>query len=97
MKINTDPRIQQTDPYLTALLREIAIQINGVSEGKLSASYTASTSYPTTGTWAKGDYVKNSSPVESGTAGSKYVIEGWVCVTGGTPGTWVQKRFLTGN
>jgi hypothetical protein len=39
---------------------------------------------PTTGTYTAGDIVFDSSP----TAGS-YV--GWICVTGGSPGTW--KRF----
>lgn len=52
---------------------------------------------PTTGTWLQGDMVTNSTPTELGTAGSKYVILGWCCVSGGTPGTWVQNRVLTGN
>lgn len=55
------------------------------------------TSAPTTGTWAVGDKVKNSAPSESGSAGSKYVIIGWVCTVSGTPGTWLQMRVLTGN
>ena len=42
-----------------------------------------STVAPTTGTYAQGDFVVNSLPVAtSGTLG-------WVCVTAGTPGTWV--------
>lgn len=36
---------------------------------------------PTTGTWEVGDVVLNLNPAASGYAG-------WVCVTGGTPGTW---------
>lgn len=40
------------------------------------------TAAPTTGTWKRGDIVYNSTP----SAGS---IMGWVCVTAGTPGTWV--------
>jgi parallel beta-helix repeat protein len=44
------------------------------SKNRLSAA-------PTTGTWAVGDMVYNSTP----TAGS-YL--GWVCITAGTPGTW---------
>jgi hypothetical protein len=55
------------------------------------------TAAPTTGTWSQGDYVKNIAPIEGGTAGSKYVIRGWICVSSGTPGTWVQDRALTGN
>ncbi|OPY78627.1 MAG: Pectate lyase superfamily protein [Syntrophorhabdus sp. PtaU1.Bin153] len=36
---------------------------------------------PTTGTWALGDIIYNSSP-----AAASYI--GWVCVTAGAPGTW---------
>jgi hypothetical protein len=61
------------------------------------ASYSAATSVPTTGTWSTGDFVKNSAPAEAGAPGSKYIVHGWQCVSGGTPGTWVQCRFLTGS
>jgi hypothetical protein len=37
---------------------------------------------PTAGTWKRGDIVYNSAP----SAGSVF---GWVCITAGTPGTWV--------
>lgn len=40
-----------------------------------------STSIPTDGTWTTGDIIWNVSP----TAGGKI---GWICVAGGTPGTW---------
>ena len=36
---------------------------------------------PTTETWARGDIVFNNAPSANGRIG-------WVCVTGGTPGTW---------
>lgn len=39
------------------------------------------TSAPTTGTWARGSIVYNSTPSAGGTPG-------WVCTTAGTPGTW---------
>jgi hypothetical protein len=55
------------------------------------------TAAPTSLTWTRGDFVENSNPAELGSAGSMYVIEGWVCVTSGTPGTWLEKRTLTGN
>ena len=100
-RLDLDPKLPQDYGILRArlydLFKGIAIQLNGISEGQLAASYTAQTAAPTAGTWAKGDFVKNSSPSELGTAGSKYVIHGWQCVTGGSPGTWVQCRFLTGN
>lgn len=55
------------------------------------------TTIPATGTWAAGKYFRNYLPVEAGTAGSKYVISGWVCTAAGTPGTWLPQRTLTGN
>ena len=39
------------------------------------------TSAPAAGTWLQGDIVWNSSPTAGG-------FIGWVCTTGGTPGTW---------
>ena len=95
-KLNVTPRLP-VDAETTRWYREVAQQVNGLSEGLITASYTANTAAPTTGTWAKGDYVKNSAPAELGAASSKYVILGWVCTAAGTPGTWLQSRTLTGN
>jgi len=95
MKLNTTPRIQ-ADPILQRELREHALQVNLMAEGRLAAAYNAVPSVPTTGTFARGDFVRNSEPSELGSAGSRYVIFGWLCVSGGTPGTFVQCRFLTG-
>lgn len=96
MKLNVTPRAN-VDADTARWYREIAYQVNALSEGKAQAFYGASTAAPTTGTWAQGDFVKNSAPVEAGAAASKYVITGWLCVAAGTPGTWVQQRCLTGN
>jgi hypothetical protein len=96
-KLNTTPRIVQQDPVLIRELREHATQVNNLSEGKLSAVYNAYTADPTTGTWSQGDFIRNSAPSELGSGGSKYVIFGWICTVSGTPGTWLQCRFLTGN
>lgn len=95
-KLNTTPRIVQVDPVLQRELREHATQVNLLSEGRISAVYNATTSAPTTGTWAQGDFVRHSNPTEQNTGGLKYVIYGWECVVAGTPGTWVECRFLTG-
>ncbi len=101
MRLPIDPRIlpdtERLHQRLTDLHRDIAQQVNGLSEGKVAAHYSARTSVPTTGTHAQGDFIRNSTPTELGSGGSKYVILGWVCVAGGTPGTWVQARALTGN
>jgi hypothetical protein len=97
MKLNTTPRVGTSDPVLQRELREHATQVNLLSEGRIAGFYTALTAAPTSGSWMQGDSVMNTAPSELGTAGSKYVIEGWTCVVSGTPGTWVQRRFLTGN
>ena len=96
MKVNITQRLKG-DPDLIDLLRRIAYQVNTLSEGAISAHYTALTAPPTSGKWSQGDEVKNSQPTEQGTAGSKYIVQGWRCVVSGSPGTWVQIRALTGN
>lgn len=103
MRLLDNPILPQGDDAaqlsfrLQQLFRQTNQQVNLVSEGRLIGITNAMTAAPTTGTWALGDFVRNSAPAEAGTAGSKYVIFGWVCVTAGTPGTWVSTRFLTGN
>ena len=79
------------------ILSAIQTQLNALSEGQLVAAYNAYTAAPTTGTYAIGDYIRNSAPAEAGSASSMYVILGWVCTASGTPGTWVEVRALTGN
>jgi len=85
------------DPETTRWYREIANQVNGLSEGSIVATYNANTAAPTTGTWAKGDQIRKSDPVEAGTTPNKYVITGYLCSVAGTPGTWLELRSLTGN
>lgn len=103
MKLPIDPRLPQNDAVpalkqrLIALFRDIAVQVNALSEGSIAARYAAQTAAPTTGTYQQGDFIANKTPTEQGTAGSKYIIDGWKCVASGAPGTWVQCRYLTGN
>lgn len=107
MRVDIDPRLPivpvgetyQVDlnRRLYQLFRQIAQQVNGISEGLIAANYSAQTSPPTVGTYHQGDFIRNSDPSELGSAGSKYVIFGWICTVSGNPGTWVQQRFLTGN
>ena len=96
MKLNKTPR-KPVDADTDLWYRQVAQQVNALSEGLITASYSALTAAPTSGTWMQGDEVKNSAPVEAGSVSSKYVIRGWQCVASGTPGTWVQQRYLTGN
>lgn len=67
-------------------IRALQNQLNALSEGSGAAYHGALSAAPTAGTWARGDWVKNSAPSAGGTFG-------WVCVTAGTPGTW--KAFGT--
>ena len=96
MKLNVTPRVN-VDAETARWYREIALQVNAISEGRIVGFYTAATAAPTTGTWAQGDEVKNSAPAEAGSAASKYIVTGWICTVAGTPGTWRQARVLTGN
>lgn len=97
MKLNTSPRVGVNDPALQRELREHAQQVNLMAEGRIAGFYQASTAAPTAGAWMQGDFFMNSTPTELGSVGSKYIIHGWRCTVSGTPGTWVQCRFLTGN
>lgn len=81
---------------LLQLLPAFAKQVNAVSEGRIAGHHNAATTAPASGLYQRGDYLINSQPQVLGTAGSQYVINGWVCVASGEPGTWVQDRGLTG-
>lgn len=56
-----------------------------LGDSSLNASNFRNISYgsaaPVSGNWARGDRVYNLAPSDGG-------VEGWVCVTAGTPGTW---------
>ena len=64
-----------------------------------STSFAAA--MPTTGSYTAGDYVRNTVPALTGTAGAQYVIKGWVRLTTGSTHTlnadWAQDRALTGS
>ena len=102
MKLNENLQVPLGTPeplrkFLYDTLPAFARKINGLAYGRFSDVDGYATAAPSAGTFAVGDFVRNSAPTESGSGGSKYVVFGWVCVTAGTPGTWVQCRFLTGN
>lgn len=99
MRLQSDPRLPQSNPATAPLtqrlyevFRQWAVLLNGSTMWE-----TSGTAAPTTGTFAKGDMCKNTAPSEAGTAGSKYVVMGWICTATGTPGTWMAMRVLTGN
>jgi hypothetical protein len=106
MRINT-PKLPEPEPKIgtwsTTLLHalkrffdSLTGQVNGISEGRIASVTNAYTEPPVAGTYAQGDFVRNSAPAELGTEGAKYVVTGWVCVEAGSPGTWVEQRTLTG-
>jgi hypothetical protein len=96
MKVSTQPR-GASDPALKQELVQHATLLNLMTDGRLAGTNNAVPAVPTSGTFATGDFIRNSAPTELGAPGSKYVILGWVCVAGGTPGTILQCRVLTGN
>lgn len=105
MKLDPFPRFpadaRQMERKLTDLHRDIARQVNDLTEGRINAVTNAASSVPTTGSWLRGDFVRNSAPAEAGTAGSKYVVTGWLRLTTGPANVlntdWVETRNLTGN
>lgn len=101
MRLNTDPRLPQNEDQkalkqrLYEINRDVATQVNAISEGLLQGASNAAVAMPTTGTYARGDFVRNAEPSELGAASSKYVVFGWICTA--APLTFAQMRFLTGN
>jgi hypothetical protein len=83
------------------LIKRTNEQLNGLTEGRMSANHAARTSVPTTGTWAVGDYVHKSNPSEAGTTPNKYIVHGWKRLTNGSANVlntdWFEDRRLTGN
>jgi len=93
----SSPEVAALQQALVPLLRAAGVKVNALASGRISARDETATAAPTTGTWQQGDEVMNSAPTELGASPNKYVIRGWKCLVSGTPGTWVQMRFLTGN
>jgi hypothetical protein len=91
----------QTERKLTDLFRDVAKQVNDLTEGRIAAVTNAASSVPTTGTWNAGDFVRNSAPAEAGVVTAKYVVTGWIRLTSGSNNVlntdWVAARVLTGN
>jgi hypothetical protein len=74
------------------LFRLVNQQVNQLSDGRIAAANNAMDFPPEGGTWAKGDKIPNRNPSVLGPEGATYIIEGWVCVESGSPGTWVERR-----
>ena len=83
-------------PRLYEAWRDLIFKVNGLAAGDPSALDETTTTMPS-GNHAQGKFIRNSAPTELGSAGSKYVILGWICVTGGPSATFRECRTLTGN
>lgn len=70
---------------------------NGISFNNPSASseifMRAAVAVPSTGAWLTGSIVWNTQPVQVG----GYIQTGWICIAGGSPGTWLPINAAIGN
>ena len=94
MRLDPQPRFPadsgQFERKLTELFRDAAQQVNAAADGQIVASNNARTSIPTTGTFAKGDFVRKSAPSVTGSG----IVVGWLRITDGSSHTlntdWVE-------
>lgn len=100
MRLTESPFIGDAST-LSRVFREHAQKVNQIATGTAAGFDGALTAPPTSGSWAIGDFVRKSNPVEAGAATAKYVILGWCRVTNGSGNVlntdWLEARFLTGN
>lgn len=84
---------------MSELMRQLEDAINRLSEGRIYQNYNAAVAAPsgTTVAYQVGDFVRNTTPTELGTAGSQYIIFGFICIGAGTPGVWREMQIPTGN
>lgn len=95
MKVNQTPRIIG-DLSVVREFADHAALLNLITDGRISGVNNATTAAPSGGSYAPGDIVRNSAPAEAGSAGSRYVVLGWLCVDD-SPLAFVELRCLTGN
>lgn len=80
------------DPELDEIIQNHALWLEHLAQGSPAAHpiHTVAPSFAGT----PGQFVRNHAPEELGSAGSKYVVLGWVY---STADTWLACRVLTGN
>lgn len=81
--VNVSNNVCHASPYQGTVVRSMGI----TTAAKADIVHVVRDAPPTTGTWVRGDYCKNSTP----TVGSP---KGWYCTANGTPGTWVSEGNL---
>ena len=100
--------LQVPDKYdkqtITTIIRAITSQLNGISEGLITAKYNAQATVPSgVGTsYQVGDFIPDSNQTVRGSVApgvaASYVREGWIVTSPGTgaTATFVEKRVLVG-
>ena len=96
MRISKESEIRDLVYHLQRHLTAIATEVNLLAEGAIEGRYAATDTAPT-GVGKNADIIWRKTVSEAGTAGSKYVHVGHICVASGDPATWVPIRWLTGN
>jgi hypothetical protein len=88
---------------ISGIVRAICNQVNQLSEGSITARYSASASVPSGSavSHAVGDFISDSNATVRGSVApgvaAQYVRTGWVCTVAGSPGTFQEVRVLTGS
>ena len=80
-------------PWGTLVAQDISPQLLST----VGCSRYPGTAAPVAGAWKVCDQIYNTTPSEAGSSGNKYITSGFINVSNGTPGTWLQQRTLTGN
>lgn len=88
----------QTYNNITNEYIETALTVTGRRQGITALTFTA---LPTQSTWRISDVAFNSSVIELGSGGNKYIVKGYSRITNGTGHVlntdWFENRVLTGN
>lgn len=101
-RLNSSVQLQPdyNQPSFTRIFTALDKKVNGLAEGLINESHNATTSMPSgyaIGTYAVGDFVKNSNPSKtSATAflsGTTYVVPGWMCVNASTSVGFIEIRW----
>lgn len=73
---------------LVEVFNLIDAKVNAIGEGAISGTHNATTAIPSgfpVGTYAIGDFVRNTNPTQLTTpalfGGSTYCVEGWLCLS----------------
>lgn len=96
---NADDGTREFYRAMTQWGRDVAAQVNKLSEGRISGHYNADTATPTSTVvkYNQGDFVWNKAPQEITATASSYMVLGWSNEIAGSPGTWREVRVKTGN